>query len=56
VGHRETPGRPALYATTKRFLDDLGLRTLEELPPLEEIARTLEFEPAAPRIESASGG
>jgi len=56
VGHRETPGRPALYATTKRFLDDLGLRTLEELPPLEEIARTLELEPAAPRIESASGG
>ena len=33
VGHRETPGRPALYATTRRFLDDLGLRTLEELPP-----------------------
>ncbi len=46
VGHRETPGRPALYATTKAFLDDLGLRTLEELPPLEEIARTLELEPA----------
>jgi len=47
VGHRETPGRPALYATTKAFLDDLGLRSLEELPPLEEIARTLELEPAA---------
>jgi len=47
VGHRETPGRPALYATTKAFLDDLGLRTLEELPPLEEIARTLELEPSA---------
>ena len=46
VGHRETPGRPALYATTKAFLDDLGLRSLEELPPLEEIARTLELEPA----------
>jgi segregation and condensation protein B len=45
VGHRETPGRPALYATTKRFLDDLGLLTLEELPPLEEIARTLQLEP-----------
>ena len=44
VGHRETPGRPALYATTKRFLDDLGLLTLEELPPLEEIARTLQLE------------
>src|SRR6478752_8702424 len=41
VGHRETPGRPALYATTRKFLDDLGLRSLEELPPLEEIAQTL---------------
>ena len=45
VGHRETPGRPALYATTRRFLDDLGLRSLEELPPLEEIAQTLQLEP-----------
>jgi segregation and condensation protein B len=43
VGHRETPGRPELLATTKRFLDDLGLRSLEELPPLEEIARTVEL-------------
>jgi segregation and condensation protein B len=46
VGHRETPGRPALYATTRRFLDDLGLRSLEELPPLEEIAKTLQLEPS----------
>jgi segregation and condensation protein B len=46
VGHRETPGRPALYATTRRFLDDLGLRSLEELPSLEEIATTLQLEPA----------
>jgi segregation and condensation protein B len=46
VGHRDTPGRPALYATTKSFLDDLGLLSLEELPPLEEIARTLQLEPA----------
>jgi segregation and condensation protein B len=37
VGHRETPGRPALYATTKNFLDDLGLRSLAELPPLAEL-------------------
>jgi segregation and condensation protein B len=44
VGHRETPGRPGLYATTKQFLDDLGLRSLEELPPLEEIAKTLELQ------------
>src|ERR671930_672657 len=46
VGHRETPGRPALYATTRRFLDDLGLRSLQELPPLEEVAKTLSLEPA----------
>jgi segregation and condensation protein B len=46
VGHRETPGRPALYATTRHFLDDLGLRSLEELPALEEIATTLQLEPA----------
>src|SRR5687768_4365431 len=46
VGHRETPGRPALYATTTKFLDDLGLRSLEELPPLEEIAKTLELVPS----------
>ena len=43
VGHRDTPGRPALFATTKKFLDDLGLRSLTELPPLEEINQTLEL-------------
>lgn len=43
VGHKEVPGRPALYATTKTFLDDLGLRSLHELPPLEEIAKTLDL-------------
>ena len=37
VGHREVPGRPALYATTKAFLDDLNLRSLDELPPLEDL-------------------
>lgn len=38
VGNREVPGRPALYATTRKFLDDLGLRSLQELPPLDDIA------------------
>jgi segregation and condensation protein B len=37
IGHREVPGRPALYATTKAFLDDLNLRSLEELPPLDDL-------------------
>jgi len=35
IGHREAPGRPALYATTTQFLDDLGLASLEQLPALE---------------------
>lgn len=35
VGHRDVPGRPELFATTKKLLDDLGLLSLEELPPLE---------------------
>jgi segregation and condensation protein B len=66
VGHRETPGRPGLYGTTRKFLDDLGLRSLQELPPLEEIASNLENKLPAPtaaapddavaRREQASGG
>src|SRR5215472_5175394 len=43
LGHKEVPGRPALYGTTKTFLDDLGLRSLEELPPLEDIVKSLEL-------------
>ncbi len=35
IGHREAPGRPALFATTKQFLDDLGLHSLSQLPALE---------------------
>jgi segregation and condensation protein B len=41
VGHRDTPGRPALFATTKKFLDDLGLRGVSELPPLDAISQTV---------------
>lgn len=37
IGHRDTPGRPALYATTPSFLDDLGLASLSELPPLADL-------------------
>ena len=37
VGHRNVTGKPALFATTQHFLDDLNLRSLEELPPLEEM-------------------
>lgn len=43
VGYRDTPGRPALLATTKKFLDDLGLRSVTELPPLDMINQTLDL-------------
>jgi segregation and condensation protein B len=42
VGTRDTPGKPELFATTKQMLDDLNLRALQELPPLEEIGALLE--------------
>lgn len=42
IGHRSVPGRPALYATTVKFLNDLNLRSLEELPPLEELGSLVE--------------
>ncbi len=42
IGHRELPGRPALYATTKIFLDDLGLLSLNELPPLPNLSAQLQ--------------
>src|SRR5436309_14347233 len=48
IGHKEVPGRPALYAATKSFLDGLGLRSLQELPPLEDIAQTLDLTPTPP--------
>ncbi len=38
VGHREVPGRPALLGTTRQFLDDLGLASLSQLPPLQQVA------------------
>lgn len=54
VGYRETPGRPALFATTRKFLDDLNLRSLEELPPLEELQSALEPAPTLVALEAAS--
>lgn len=47
IGYREAPGRPALYATTRQFLDDLGLASLDQLPPLDgqspaQVAEVLE--------------
>lgn len=39
IGYRDVPGRPALFATTKHFLDDLGLTSLDQLPPLQQVER-----------------
>jgi segregation and condensation protein B len=43
IGHKDVPGRPALFATTRQFLGDLNLRALAELPPLPELARETLF-------------
>ena len=44
IGHKEAPGRPALFATTKKFLDHFNLKHLDELPPLMEFTETIETE------------
>jgi len=50
VGHREVPGRPAVYATTRQFLDYFGLRSLEQLPSLAELL------PPEDALLAATGG
>jgi len=56
IGHRETVGRPALFATTRQFLDDLGLASLDQLPPLdasevqESALGRLDFDALAQRL------
>jgi segregation and condensation protein B len=60
VGHREVPGRPALYATTRTFLDDLNLRSLEELPPLADLGALVDSTgvtaPEREELEGPGGG
>jgi segregation and condensation protein B len=48
VGHRDVPGRPELFGTTKGFLDYFGLKSLDELPPLAELKDIPELEPQLP--------
>ncbi|WP_411851492.1 SMC-Scp complex subunit ScpB [Stenotrophomonas sp. LGBM10] len=48
IGHRDVPGRPALFGTTKGFLDYFGLKRLDELPPLSELRDLGELEPQLP--------
>ncbi len=66
IGHRETVGRPALLATTRQFLDDLGLQSLDQLPamqpgvPQQDLFKALEAqgdaEASAPQAETAGAG
>jgi len=41
IGHRDVPGRPALFASTRQFLDDLGLESLDQLPPLQAVSQEM---------------
>lgn len=50
VGHRNVPGKPALFATTQHFLDDLNLRSLQELPPLEEMKSLIDPDTKQPEL------
>ncbi len=62
VGHRDVPGRPAMFATTRQFLDYFNLQNLNELPPLseirdlEEIAKSLEIPPEIAEALAQAGG
>jgi segregation and condensation protein B len=54
IGHKEVVGRPALFATTRHFLDDLNLRSLEELPPLHELRATLDMTQAGAALTAGA--
>jgi segregation and condensation protein B len=62
IGHREAPGRPALYATTRQFLDDLGVASLDQLPALdgvgvsERLAEALADQPSLIQPEQGRDG
>ena len=60
IGHRETVGRPALYATTRQFLDDLGIESLDQLPVMDsavgQVAMLEQIEFGSQQPESADQG
>ncbi|MES2071619.1 MAG: SMC-Scp complex subunit ScpB [Pseudomonadota bacterium] len=56
IGHRDVPGRPALFATTKQFLDDLGLASLDQLPPLQQVSKENVAGAEAPELDALEDG
>lgn len=56
VGHREVPGRPELFATTRQFLDDLNLKSLTDLPPLDDLGQLIETVAPGARVGGDLGG
>ena len=57
IGHRDVPGRPALFATTKQFLSDMGLASLDQLPPLQQVRKDDDDAVvAAPDLEAQLAG
>lgn len=56
IGHRDVPGRPALFATTRQFLDDLGLTSLDQLPPLQQLAKEEVQAGMLPEMQALEGG
>jgi segregation and condensation protein B len=55
VGHRDVPGRPALFATTRQFLDDLGLTALDQLPPLQQVTQDAAQGGILPEMQALEG-
>jgi segregation and condensation protein B len=55
IGHRDVPGRPSLFATTKQFLADLGLSALDQLPPLQHIGKDNAAEQGASELDALGG-
>lgn len=55
IGHRDVPGRPALFATTRQFLDDLGLTSLEQLPPLQDVSKEAVQGGMLPELQALEG-
>ncbi|HET8870332.1 MAG TPA: SMC-Scp complex subunit ScpB [Aquabacterium sp.] len=55
IGHRDAPGRPGLYATTKQFLDDMGLASLDQLPALDGLPVSADLLPGLPPEDESEG-